>query len=883
MQVSLRRLRHRGLGNVRAIVAIGLLSLLLVSGKAFASDVFGTGASSAPVVEGVAKQPLMVHVDHLLQALTFVGRPISDADREAIFKAAQLPDDKASVAIQQILDRYALVKVDIDPLRKVSVAPMSGSSETLMKNGWTTFLVKVHNQPGVTDQVDVDSPQAAMPYDLSRMEVERSVYDDQFTDVMLERVFHIGVTWGTWGGGYPYKPPPQPEQTGIWPAHGDLSFVPTKDRWAAVSLFQGSTLSKTLSGLPLEYLILQVYSRDEGQKSMTLSFNVGRLRSTGDPTELPDLTLAASGPAGLPYKQGTPGFRGETALSFNVEKAVPVTFNVLDEENKPTTARFTIRDKVGRVYPYRSKRYVPDMFFQNQIYRADGESVELPPGEYTVDVSRGPQSESYQRKITVTSQPSTEKFVLKRWINPRALGYVSLDKHVHTAGCLHYNDPAYGIEPKDMLRYATGEDLDIADILIWGPNWYYQKAKYFTGQPDPVSTPNNVVTHNLEVSQFPSSAGGHTSGHGMKDIDYPGTKKIEEWPSYTLPVLKWMQSQGALSSYTHSGFGLDVQSTELPNYITPPMDSIGANEYIMTIAHGATDVLGVGNTNFISELNIWYHTLNAGFRTQIGGETDWPCINGENIGRGRSYAKVASAPDAAVSYQGVLDAIDAGDSYVSDGRSHLMNFKVDGHVPTRRVGTEIKLAAPTTVTVTADVAALLPVEPETIEVLGTTYPMETQATIYQPMPEPKRVRISSLPITGVSWRNIPWWHLERARIGDTRKVMLEVVVNGKPVASKEIVADGTMRPVEFNIPIQQSSWLALRILGASHTNPAFILVDKKPIRPSRASVEWDIRALEQCFEIKRNGWRPEDYDQAKAAYEYAFEVYRKVLAETTSP
>ena len=106
--------------------------------------------------------------------------------------------------------------------------------------------------------------------------------------------------------------------------------------------------------------------------------------------------------------------------------------------------------------------------------------------------------------------------------------------------------------------------------------------------------------------------------------------------------------------------------------------TIGADEYIMTVAHGATDVLGVGNTNYVSELNIWYHTLNAGFRTQIGGETDWPCINGENVGRGRSYAKVASGPNSAVSYQGILEAIDGGNSYVSDGRSHLMNFKVEG-------------------------------------------------------------------------------------------------------------------------------------------------------------------------------------------------------------
>lgn len=861
-----RSIKYRLLGACALLVPV---VVQLAPGSA-AAQTFSSGQSQPVIVAGIAKQPLMLHVDHLIQSLAFVGRPIAEADREAIYKAADLPDEEASAAIQQVLDKYALARVDIDPLRKLTVLPMAGSTEPIVKNGWTTYLVKIQNRAKATDKLDVDSPQAAMPYDFTRMQVERSVYDDQFTDAMLEHVFQTGVTWGTWGGGYPYKQPPQPEQTGVWPQHGDLSMVPTKDRWAAVSLYQGAPMAKTLSGLGLEYVILQVYSRDEGQKAMTLSFNIGELRS--------------SGTGSFPYTQGTPGMRGEAEFSFNVAKPVAVKFEVKDENGQPTAARFTIRDKLGRVYPYRSKRYVPDLFFQNQVYRYDGETVELPEGEYTVDSARGPQYEKYSRTITVKAGvESVEKFSFKRWINPRSLGYVSLDKHVHTAGCMHYNDPSYGIEPKDMLRYTTGEDLDVADILIWGPNWYYQKEKYFTGQPDAVSTPNNVVTHNLEVSQFPSSAGGHTSGHGIKDIDYPGTKRIEDWPSYTLPVLKWMQSQGALSSYTHAGFGLDVQSTELPNYITPPMDSIGANEYIMTVAHGATDTLGVGNTNFISELNIWYHTLNAGYRTEIAGETDWPCISGENVGRGRSYAKVANASTAAVSYQAVLDAIDGGDSYVSDGRSHLMNFKVDGNSPSRKVGSEIKVPGPTTVTVTADVTALLPKEPETIPVLGTTYPMESQATAYQAMPEPKQMRISDLPITGVSWRNNPWWHIERARIGDTQNVKVELIVNGKAVDSKEIVADGKPKALEFNVPLEQSSWIALRIFGASHTNPAFVLVDKKPIRGSKASIEWMIRSLQQAYEVKRNGWRPEDYGEAVAAYDYAYESFKKILHETTAP
>jgi hypothetical protein len=351
---------------------------------------------------------------------------------------------------------------------------------------------------------------------------------------------------------------------------------------------------------------------------------------------------------------------------------------------------------------------------------------------------------------------------------------------------------------------------------------------------------------------------------------------MKDWPSYTLPVLKWIKSQGALSSYTHAGFGLDVQTTELPNYITPPMDSIGATEYIMTVAHDAVDWIGVGNTNFVSELNIFYHTLNAGFRPLIGGETDWPCINGDSIGRGRSYVRTGSGP---IDYDNTHKVIAAGGPmYVSDGRSHLMSFKVNGKEQSRVQGGELKLEKPATVRVSADVAAYLPEKPETVQVLGVPYPMDNQATRYVPMPEPRTVRIQELPILGVAWRNIPWWHLERARMGNSRDVKLEVIVNGMPVASKTITADGERRPIEFDIPIKKSSWVALRILGASHTNPIWVVVDGKPVRV-RESIEWDIAALQQCFEVKRHGWRPEEYAEAKAAYDFAYQVYARRLEE----
>ena len=37
---------------------------------------------------------------------------------------------------------------------------------------------------------------------------------------------------------------------------------------------------------------------------------------------------------------------------------------------------------------------------------------------------------------------------------------------------------------------------------------------------------------------------------------------------------------------------------------------------------------------------------------------------------------------------------------------------------------------------------------------------------------------------------MPYWDLERARIGSTRQVPVEVVVNGAPIAVQNLVADG---------------------------------------------------------------------------------------------
>src|SRR5690606_11840800 len=158
-------------------------------------------------------------------------------------------------------------------------------------------------------------------------------------------------------------------------------------------------------------------SRDAGQREAKLVFDVGR--GTQD--------LA---------------FRNEINLLFDCQPGVKVKVDVLDYDGQPTMGQFLIRDQRARMYPSRRRRLAPDFFVHDQIHRASGETVSLPPGKYEVTFTRGPEYVIQKREITVPdSQEHAENFRLQRWINLAEMGWFSGDHHVHAAGCGHYESP----------------------------------------------------------------------------------------------------------------------------------------------------------------------------------------------------------------------------------------------------------------------------------------------------------------------------------------------------------------------------------------------------------------------------------------------------------
>ena len=732
-----------------------------------------TLAQSLPNVKNLDIQPFKAQIKRLIQAKDFLGEPFTEATKSKIELAFNLKNEaEAIIQVQQIIDLQCLIDIQINPESRVKVEE-GPANPVLIENGWRNYLVKIRNEAGVTAPLGLSSPNAL-----------------------------------------PLAGSPKNQ---------------IKDRWLDLDVFNSQPLTKSLTGLALEYRIIQLYSNVKGKRDANLSFDVG---------------------------QGTQdlGFRNEISILFDCLPAYTIKLNVLDENNKPTTAGFEIRDQFGRVYPSQAKRLAPDFHFHPQIYRSHNEKVKLPKGRFHIKFYRGPESITHNRTINVNSN-RTESFKVKRWIDPSLMGWWSGDHHIHAAGCSHYTNPTEGVHAPDMMRHCLGEDLKVGANLTWGPCFDYQK-QFFTGKDDLVSTFPYILRYDVEVSGFGSHQSGHLCLLRLRQQMFPGGESKHHWPKLCLNTLKWAKKQGAIVGPAHTGWGLNQTSSNLPTYEVPPFNSIGANEFIADVTHNVTgpngkqvpavDFLSMVDTPYVWELNIWYHVLNCGFRTRISGETDFPCIYGERVGLGRSYVKL----DNKLNYNDWCEGIRLGRNYVGDGRSHIIDFHVDD-VEMGTNKSELLLDKPGKVLAKAKVAALL----------------------------------KTKPLSNIAKRHYsekPYWHIERARIENSRKVPIEVIVNGYPISQQEIIANGKLQDIEFEVPIHYSSWIALRILPSSHTNPVFVIVDNKPIRASKRSAQWCLEGVKKCRKEKLRFMGKDEIDDFNMTYDHAEMVYKNIINESVA-
>lgn len=876
-------------------VQVVLLSLLL-------SMSFGDIAEAEQTQESVAlqvpRQPLLAQIHRLGEALELVGNPLDAATLEQLHALKASADDNyVTQEVQRLLDPFCVAIVDVQQEGPPQVDHGPATPE-LLEQGWRTFLVKVLNRPRLRRRLLIESPNA--------------------------------------------QPLP----------HAPASDVDS--RWMQISAFEGQPMRPNLSGLELEYRIVQIYSRDAGLKNAMLEFAVSsgtggdselirewrfdkdtdgwqalnqceivandgslHVTSEGEDPFIGADVKASGGPLLLRFwAQSDEGGIGQVFwwtddrpqptgdrqtnfiiepgreqlyevpffvngtlagvrldplvrpgtmridwidlysaqrstnwakldVDFNSSPATKVALRVFDSDGQSGFAKFLIRDSKRRIYPAQSKRLAPDFFFQRHIYRGDREQIALPPDTYKVVCSRGPETIPETKTLIVGTEPTELVYRVNRWIDPAKAGWWSGDHHIHAAGCLHYENPTQGVQPSDMIRHIMGEDLKVGCCLTWGPCFDYQK-RFFTGEVAEQSQYPYMLRYDVEVSGFGSHMSGHLNLLNLKQQIYPGGESKEHWPTLGLYTLRWAKRQGAVCGPAHSSIGLSrvvgrVPDTEgkdgdhsLPNFNMPAYDGIGANEFIVDVTHRvpgadgepvqAIDFISAMNTERVAEWNMWYHVLNCGFRVAVSGETDFPCITGESVGIGRVYAQL----DGELTFEKWVQSIAAGRSYVSDGYCHLLDFAASGTGSDTRVklgvdGSELKLQGQQAVTFNARGAGLIDGK------------------------------------------------------GD---VLVELIVNGYPVANKSLKVDGSIQEISFQHTFPSSSWAAIRVFPHTHTNPIYVIVDDLPVRGSVDSMRWCLAGVEQCWKSKQATYAPAEQADAKSAYEHARKVYADLVDET---
>ena len=791
----------------------------------------------------VEAQPLGANVRRVIQSLQFLGHPLHAGLQKGLETAIEAED---SIEIQRLLDQQVVAFIEINPEVRVKGVRGPGKAD-IQQHGFTPLILKIHNMAHVESPLNIRSPNAGPVYAGSSVGI-------------LKRQ----------------------EQTEL--AEGENS-EGVKNRFLEAEVYRAPPMTSRLSGLDIEYVIMTVSSTEAGRREALLQFDVG---------------------------QGTQdlGFRGETPVLFHTAKAIAVPLQIRDENDKPSIARLIITDKTGRVFPSQIKRVVPDFFFQPQIYRQDGEHVLLPKGNYEVTFSRGPEYHVGILSLSVTDdEVRPVKIKLHRWVTPNAFGFYGGDHHIHAAGCSHYTLPTEGVTPEDMFRQVKGEGLNVGCVLTWGPCYDHQR-QFFAPLAHDISERNTILKYDLEISGFGSAALGHVCLLNLKNQTYPGSDgtKTKGWPTWTVPVLKWCKEQGGVTGYPHSALGVDAEggaawtlrrydadgdghlkeqevrgallpyqwsrmdinsdqridegelkmaldraSNQLPNYAIPAMSGRGAMEVFVSTPLGVCDFLSAMDTPRVSEWNTWYHLMNCGFPIKLSGETDFPCMSSRRVGQGRVYVQLGQT--RRWNYQQWCRALGAGQSYVSDGYAHALDFKVNQQTP----GTnDVQLKTAGTVQVEA-VVAFAPATPEGVA-YGTIDPEANRLT--------GDTRLLHAPRS-----------MEYVK-GGQREV--EIVVNGEVLASQSVPADGKQHTLQFEIPISKSSWVALRQFPQLHTNPVNVLVNERPIRASSQSIQWCLESTRLLWENRNRYILDAEKQAARQAYDQAIDIYKQLLAEANA-
>lgn len=377
----------------------------------------------------------------------------------------------------------------------------------------------------------------------------------------------------------------------------------------------------------------------------------------------------------------------ELARSFTSRPAatkVPFAFRVLDENGKPTSARFGLYDQTGRdVIPGPSAlsfQFYETASRQLSLRSSYGQAQPWPhrnrwvsyvdrqftdrvqPGEYQLVVAKGPEYRVESISLSVPSSGLAQpvEVRLKRAIDLPTQGWQSGDIHIHLTRARRDN--------ARLLRFLAAEDLHVSNLLRTdniGARYYDQ---YRFGRQGRAAEGRHTIVPGVEGPR--SAIAGHV-------IALNPDRALTDADDYLLyhRFLEAYRQGGATTGFAH--VGADEFRASLGLALEVPL---GGVDFVEIFQNGR---LGT---------QLWYELLNLGFRIAPAAGSDFPYY--DQPGAVRNYVATGGSRSADSWFAGLK----AGRTFVTNGPIPML--RIDG----REVGQTITLDRPKVVSVAVSAA-----------------------------------------------------------------------------------------------------------------------------------------------------------------------------------
>lgn len=349
---------------------------------------------------------------------------------------------------------------------------------------------------------------------------------------------------------------------------------------------------------------------------------------------------------------------GSLRLTVNDEKArpTPARIGLYDQTGRmplPSDAALTINnydDKTKQVFLRQTHGTVPPWPSENRFFfYADGEyEAELPTGEYTLVVSKGPEYGREERTITVSADQDTSVDVqLSRWIDMPAQGWYSGDDHVHMTRTP--NDNA------SISAVMQAEDVHVTNLLQMGNPFDTHFTQYAFGKDGRFRHANHALVPGVEDPR--TAVRGHTISLNIGDVFRPADRYLR----YDR-IFDEYRRQGGMSGYAHVANRLF--NVERGLAIDVPLGSV---DFVELLQDG------------VLEADLWYDFLNMGFKLIPMAGSDFPYLSVPGGERNYVYVGEEFTVDA------YYAALREHRTFVSNGP--MLEFTVNG----RPMGSSLEL------------------------------------------------------------------------------------------------------------------------------------------------------------------------------------------------